>query len=138
MKVPTIFVQLCDFFCVKCVAPDKMDRRPCKIMWDVPWEHVMTFELAKAGYPIPSHLIIHLNTFRRGESFVRVIKCNTEQQSDEIEPQATRICSVARKMWKAHKKQVLDWVTSYYLVVQLMYIVSQNFSCFHTLRVMLK
>ncbi|KAH6774114.1 pleckstrin homology domain-containing protein [Perilla frutescens var. frutescens] len=90
----------------QCVAPDRMDKRPCKIMWDVPWEEVMALELAKAGYPSPSHLIIHLKTFRRGENFVRVIKCSTEQLSDEREPQAIRICSVACKMWKAHKNDV--------------------------------
>lgn len=112
---------------MKCVAPDRMDKRPCKIMWDVPWEDVMTLELAKAGYPSPSHLIIHLNTFRRGESFVRVIKCNTEQLSDEREPQAIRICSVASKMWKAHRndvKQVLKWnIKLVFALVQLIYAV---------------
>ncbi|KAL2233065.1 UNVERIFIED_CONTAM: putative vacuolar protein sorting-associated protein 13D, partial [Sesamum indicum] len=88
---------------LQCVAPDKMDKKPCKIMWDVPWEEVMALELAKAGYPSPSHLIIHLKSFRRGESFVRVIKCNTEQISEEGQPQAVRVCSVVRKMWKAHQ-----------------------------------
>ncbi|KAL0372966.1 UNVERIFIED_CONTAM: putative vacuolar protein sorting-associated protein 13D [Sesamum calycinum] len=83
---------------VQCVAPDKMDKKPCKIMWDVPWEEVMALELAKAGYPSPSHLIVHLKSFRRGESFVRVIKCNTEQVSEEGQPQAVRVCSVVRKM----------------------------------------
>lgn len=81
-----------------------MDKRPCKIMWDVCWEEVMSLELAKAGFSDPSHLIIHLKTFRRGESFVRVIKCNTEQDSEETEPQAIRICSATRKMWKAHSE----------------------------------
>ncbi|KAL0326636.1 UNVERIFIED_CONTAM: hypothetical protein Sangu_1741600 [Sesamum angustifolium] len=80
-----------------------MDKKPCKIMWDVPWEEVMALELAKAGYPSPSHLIVHLKSFRRGESFVRVIKCNTEQVSEEGQPQAVRVCSVVRKMWKAHQ-----------------------------------
>lgn len=88
---------------MKCVAPDAMDKKPCKIMWDAPWEEVMALELAKAGYPSPSHLIIHLKTFRKGESFVRVIKCSTEQLSEDTEPQAVRICSVACKMWMAHK-----------------------------------
>ncbi|XP_042024109.1 uncharacterized protein LOC121771392 [Salvia splendens] len=88
---------------LQCMAPDAMDKKPCKIMWDAPWEEVMALELAKAGYPSPSHLIIHLKTFRKGESFVRVIKCSTEQLSEDREPQAVRICSVACKMWMAHK-----------------------------------
>lgn len=88
------------------MAPDKMDKKPCKIMWDVPWEEVMALELAKAGYHSPSHLIVHLKSFRRGESFVRVIKCNTEQVSEESQPQAVRICSVVRKMWKAHQNDM--------------------------------
>ncbi|KAL8053513.1 hypothetical protein ABFS82_05G077000 [Erythranthe guttata] len=88
---------------LQCLVPDRMDRRPCKIMWDVPWADVMSLELAKAGLPMPSHLIIHLKTFKRGESFVRVIKCNTENLLDEIEPQAVRVCSVVYKMWKAHQ-----------------------------------
>ncbi|KAL8529518.1 hypothetical protein ACS0TY_006808 [Phlomoides rotata] len=88
------------------VAPERMDKRPCKIMWDVPWEEVMSLELAKAGYPNPSHLIIHLKTFKRGESFVRVIKCNTEQLPDETESQAVRICSVVCKVWKAHRNDI--------------------------------
>ncbi|KAL0446425.1 UNVERIFIED_CONTAM: hypothetical protein Slati_1770400 [Sesamum latifolium] len=91
---------------IQCVAPDKMDKKPCKIMWDVPWEEVMALELAKAGYPSPSHLIVHMKSFRRGESFVQVIKCNTEQVSEEGEPQAVRVCSVVRKMWKAHQTYV--------------------------------
>ncbi|KAI3453469.1 hypothetical protein Pfo_010132 [Paulownia fortunei] len=91
---------------LQCVAPDRMDKRPCKIMWDVPWEEVMALELAKAGYPSPSHLIIHLKSFRRGESFVRVIKCNTERLSEEREPQAVRVCSVVCKMWKAHQNNL--------------------------------
>ncbi|KAG8382460.1 hypothetical protein BUALT_Bualt05G0079500 [Buddleja alternifolia] len=91
---------------LQCVVPDKMDKKPCKIMWDVAWEEVMALELAKAGYSIPSHLIIHLKSFSRGESFVRVIKCKTEQQSsEETEAQAVRICSAVRKMWKADMKQ---------------------------------
>ncbi|PIN17888.1 hypothetical protein CDL12_09445 [Handroanthus impetiginosus] len=91
---------------LQCVAPDKMAERPCKITWDVPWAKVMALELAKAGFPIPSHLIIHLKSFRRGENFVRVIKCNTEQSSEESEPQAVSVCSVVRKVWKAHQKDI--------------------------------
>lgn len=76
-----------------------MDKKPCKIMWDVPWEDILALELAKAGFPIPSHLIIHLKNFRRSENFVRVIKCNSED-SNEREPQAVSICSMVRKFWK--------------------------------------
>lgn len=100
------YIEFYEFLRVKCVAPDRMDKRPCKIMWDVTWEDIMSLELAKAGYSSPSHLIIHLKTFKRGESFVRVIKCNTEEISDEREPQAIQICAVACKMWKAHGKDV--------------------------------
>lgn len=71
-------------------------------MWDVPWEELMALELVKAGYMRPSHLIIHLKNFRRSENFVRVIKCNTEEETEEREPQAVRICSVVRRMWKAY------------------------------------
>lgn len=89
---------------LQCLSADKMDKKPCKIMWDVPWEELMALELAKAGYPRPSHLIIHVKKFRRSQKFVRVIKCNTE---DEIEvPQAVRICSVVRKIWKAYQTDV--------------------------------
>lgn len=68
-------------------------------MWDVPWEEILALELAKAGFPMPSHLIIHLKNFRRSENFVRVIKCNTEESS-EGEPQARRICFAVCKFWK--------------------------------------
>ncbi|KAK6146409.1 hypothetical protein DH2020_020278 [Rehmannia glutinosa] len=91
---------------LQCVAPDRMDKRPCKIMWDVPWEEVMTLELAKAGYPSPTHLIIHLKSFRRGESFVRVIKCNSERLPEEREPQAVKVCSSVYKMWKTHQNSL--------------------------------
>lgn len=87
------------------MALDRMDTRPCKIMWDVPWEEVLTLELAKAGFPRASHLIIHLKKFSRAENFVRVIKCNTEQAS-EGDPQAVRICSVVHKMWKAYQSDM--------------------------------
>ncbi|KAL3499805.1 hypothetical protein ACH5RR_038898 [Cinchona calisaya] len=86
---------------LQCVAPDKMDKKPCKILWDVPWEEILALELAKAGFPVPSHLIIHLKNFRRSENFVRVIKCHTEE-SNEREPQAVRICFVLRNFWKGN------------------------------------
>ncbi|XP_022875485.1 uncharacterized protein LOC111393931 isoform X1 [Olea europaea var. sylvestris] len=87
---------------LQCLALDRLDEKPCKIMWDVPWEELMAVELVKAGYMRPSHLIIHLKNFRRSENFVRVIKCNTEEETEEREPQAVRICSVVRRMWKAY------------------------------------
>ncbi|CAI9095544.1 OLC1v1031527C1 [Oldenlandia corymbosa var. corymbosa] len=90
---------------LQCVAPDKMDKKPCKIMWDVPWEDILALELAKAGFPIATHLIIHLKRFRRSENFVRVIKCNTEELNDG-EPQAVKICSVVRKFWRAHNSGI--------------------------------
>lgn len=79
-----------------------MDKKPCKILWDVPWEELLALELAKAGYPKPSHVIIHIKNFGRSEKFVRLIKCIVED--DEMqEPQAVVICSSIRKMWKAHQ-----------------------------------
>ncbi|XP_031125724.1 uncharacterized protein LOC116028070 isoform X1 [Ipomoea triloba] len=89
---------------LQCVSPDKMDKKPCKIMWDVPWEELLALELAKAGYSKPSHVIIHLKNFRRSEKFVRVVKCNTDEESEE--PQAVRICSVVRKWWKEHQSDM--------------------------------
>lgn len=77
-------------------------------MWDVPWPEVMALELAKAGLPAPSHLIIHLKSFRRGDNFVRVVKCNTEQLSEERELQASRVCSVVYRMWKAHQNDIKE------------------------------
>ncbi|XP_037495569.1 uncharacterized protein LOC105636609 isoform X2 [Jatropha curcas] len=88
---------------LQCLAPDKMDKKPSKIMWDVPWEDLMALELAKAGCRQPSHLLLHLKNFNRAESFVRVIKCNVEEESEGSEPQAVRICSVVRRMWKAYQ-----------------------------------
>ncbi|MQL75897.1 hypothetical protein Taro_008256 [Colocasia esculenta] len=85
-----------------CLAPDKMDRKPSKIIWDVPWEEIMALELAKAGYPKPSHLIIHLKSFKKSESFVRLVKCSVEEEDDQ-EPQAVRICLVVRQTWKSHQ-----------------------------------
>ncbi|XP_050141691.1 uncharacterized protein LOC126617690 [Malus sylvestris] len=90
---------------LQCLAPDKMDKKPCKIMWDVPWEELMAVELAKAGCNQPSHLILHLKNFRRSENFVRVIKCSIEEiEGNEL--QAVRICSVVRKMWKASQSDM--------------------------------
>ncbi|KAM6557396.1 hypothetical protein CsatB_004415 [Cannabis sativa] len=94
---------------LQCQAPDKMDKKPCKIIWDVPWEGLMALELAKAGFNIPSHLILHLKNFERSESFVRVIKCSAEE-SGSNEPQAIRICSLVRKMWKTHQSDMKSLV----------------------------
>ncbi|XP_065619172.1 uncharacterized protein LOC112023786 [Quercus suber] len=87
---------------LQCLARDKLDKKPCKIMWDIPWEELMAVELAKAGCNQPSHLILHLKNFRRSENFVRVIKCGVEELEGR-EPQAVRICSVVHKMWKAYE-----------------------------------
>lgn len=67
----------------------------------------MAVELAKAGSNQPSHLILHLKHFKRSENFVRVIKCRVEEGSEGREPQAVRICSVLRKMWKASDLKVV-------------------------------
>ncbi|KAL8266737.1 hypothetical protein R6Q59_004081 [Mikania micrantha] len=88
---------------LQCLAPEKMDRKPCKIMWDVPWEDLMALELAKAGNPKPTHLILHLIKFKKADSFVRVIKCSSDEESEESEPQAVRICLAVRKMWRAYQ-----------------------------------
>ncbi|XP_047340404.1 uncharacterized protein LOC124943990 [Impatiens glandulifera] len=88
---------------LQCLAPDKMDKEPCKILWDVPWEELLSLELAKAGNSSPSHLILHIKNFKRSEVFSRVIKCTTEEDSEQVKPQAVRICSVVRKMWKTHQ-----------------------------------
>lgn len=81
-----------------------MDKKPCKIMWDVPWGELMALELARAGSNQPSHLILHLKNFRRSENFVRVIKCNTvEEEHEGREQQAVKICSVVRRTWKTHQ-----------------------------------
>lgn len=74
-------------------------------MWDVPWEDLMALELAKAGSLRPSHLILHLKNFRKPENFVRLIKCVSGEESDGREPQAIKICSVIRKMWKAFQTE---------------------------------
>ncbi|KAF6135497.1 hypothetical protein GIB67_015350 [Kingdonia uniflora] len=88
---------------LQCQSPDKMDKKPCKIMWDVAWEELMALELAKAGYPKPSHLILHLKNFKRSENFVRLVKCSVEEAEGGGEPQAVRICLVVRKIWKAYQ-----------------------------------
>ncbi|CAD6212089.1 unnamed protein product [Miscanthus lutarioriparius] len=85
---------------LQCPDLDKMDKKPSKILWDVPWEEVLALELAKAGYQRPSHVIIHLKNFRRSENFVRLIKCNID---DERQPQALSLCSSIRKMWRSHQ-----------------------------------
>lgn len=87
---------------LQCLDPEKMDRRPCKIIWDVQWEELLALELAKAGCPKPSHLIIHLKNFRKSESFVRLVKCSFDAEDDQ-DPQAVRICSAIHKTWKAHQ-----------------------------------
>ncbi|KAL9231233.1 hypothetical protein vseg_006486 [Gypsophila vaccaria] len=84
-------------------APDDFDKKPSKIMWDVPWEELLALELAKAGRPQPSNLILHLKYFKRSEPFARVIKCKTEDDSESGEPQAVKICSAVRKMWKTYE-----------------------------------
>ena len=90
----------------KCLSPDKMDEKPCKIMWDVSWEELMTVELAKAGCAVPSLVILHLKNFRRSDVFVRVIKCSVGDESEGQEPQAVKICSTVRKMWKAYQSHM--------------------------------
>ncbi|XWS49634.1 hypothetical protein CRYUN_Cryun12cG0020000 [Craigia yunnanensis] len=90
---------------LQCSSLDKMDKKPCKIMWDVPWEELMALELANAGSQLPSHLLLHLKNFRRSETFVRVINCTVEEV-EGIEPQAVKICSVVRKMWRAHQSDI--------------------------------
>ncbi|XP_019086561.1 PREDICTED: uncharacterized protein LOC104718635 [Camelina sativa] len=95
---------------LQCSDMDKMDKKPSKIMWDVPWEELMALELAKAGSQRPSHLILHLKSFRKSEIFARVIKCSVPEESDGLEPQAVRICSVVRKMWKAYESNMKNLV----------------------------
>jgi len=79
-------------------------------MWDVPWEELMALELAKAGSQRPSHLILHLKSFRKSESFAQVIKCSVPEDLNGLEPQAVRICSVVRKMWKAYQSNMKNLV----------------------------
>ncbi|KAK9698879.1 hypothetical protein RND81_08G137700 [Saponaria officinalis] len=84
-------------------APDDFDKKPSKIMWDVPWEELLALELAKAGRPQPSNLILHLKHFKRSEPFARVIKCKSEEDSESGEPQAVKICAAVRRMWKTYE-----------------------------------
>ncbi|WCJ20748.1 hypothetical protein M5689_002962 [Euphorbia peplus] len=91
---------------LQCSSLDKMDRKPSKIMWDVPWENLMALELAKAGHRQASHVLLHLKHFKRSENFVRVIKCNVEDETDENEPQAVRICSAIRRVWKMYQSDM--------------------------------
>ncbi|XP_074317635.1 uncharacterized protein LOC141653693 isoform X2 [Silene latifolia] len=84
-------------------ATDDLDKKPSKIMWDISWEELLALELAKAGRPQPSHLILHLKSFERPEPFVRVIKCKPEEDSESGEPQAVIICSAVRRMWRAYQ-----------------------------------
>ncbi|KAK1286591.1 hypothetical protein QJS10_CPB20g01337 [Acorus calamus] len=91
---------------LQCLYPDKMDKKPCKITWDVPWGELMALELAKAGYPKPSCLILHLKNFKKMERFVQLIKCNVEDNVTEQEPQAVRICAAVQRMWRAHKSDM--------------------------------
>uniref|UniRef100_A0A1J3IIE4 Putative vacuolar protein sorting-associated protein 13A n=1 Tax=Noccaea caerulescens TaxID=107243 RepID=A0A1J3IIE4_NOCCA len=95
---------------LQCSDLDKMDKKPSKIMWEVPWEELMALELAKAGSQRPSHLILHLKNFQKSESFAQVIKCSVPEESDGLEPQAVRICSVVRKMWKAYQSNMKNLV----------------------------
>ncbi|CAK7356237.1 unnamed protein product [Dovyalis caffra] len=88
---------------LQCFNPDKIDKKPSKIMWDVPWEELMALELAKAGRHQPSYLLLHLKNFRRSENFVRVIKCNDGEESEGTDGQAIKICSVVYRVWKAYQ-----------------------------------
>ncbi|XP_023553987.1 uncharacterized protein LOC111811402 [Cucurbita pepo subsp. pepo] len=90
---------------LQCSDPGKLDKKPCKILWDVPWEELMALELAKVANSHPSHLIIHLKTFKRSENFARVIKCHTEEIVGR-EPQAVRICSVVRKLCREYQSDM--------------------------------
>ncbi|KAJ7944655.1 pleckstrin-likey (PH) domain-containing protein [Quillaja saponaria] len=84
----------------------RMDKKPCKIIWDVPWEELMAVELAKAGCSQPSHLILHLKHFKKSENFVRVIKCSIEEDLGGRESQAVKICSTVRRRWKAYQSDM--------------------------------
>ncbi|KAK8691038.1 hypothetical protein V6N13_074559 [Hibiscus sabdariffa] len=91
---------------LQCSSLKKMDKKPCKIMWDVPWRELMAVELAKQGSQMPSYLLLHVKNFRRLEAFVRVIKCTSVEEVEETEPLAVKICTVARKMWRAHEDNI--------------------------------
>ncbi|CAN1333900.1 Intermembrane lipid transfer protein VPS13 [Linum perenne] len=79
---------------LQCPSLDKMDKKASKIQWDVPWEELLSLELAKAGHRQPSHLLLHLKNFSKPECFVRVIKCTVDDEPEAGEPQAVQICSV--------------------------------------------
>ncbi|EEF45057.1 vacuolar protein sorting-associated protein, putative [Ricinus communis] len=91
---------------LQCPDLDKVDKKPSKIMWDVPWEELMALELAKAGCRQPSHLLLHLKNFKRSENFIRVIKCNVAEESEDSEPLAVRICFVVRRVWKEYQSDM--------------------------------
>lgn len=91
---------------LQCFSDDNLEKKPCKILWDVSWEQILTLELAKAGFSVPSHLIIHVKNFKRSENFVRVIKCATENESHGRAPQAVTICKRMRRIWMAHQSDV--------------------------------
>jgi len=82
-----------------------MDKKPSKILWDVPWEELLALELAKSGSQ-PSHLILHLKHFKKSEAFARVVKCKAEEETEGGVPQAVKICSAVRKMWKAYQSDM--------------------------------
>ncbi|KAG0473021.1 hypothetical protein HPP92_014878 [Vanilla planifolia] len=87
---------------LQALSLDKLAKKPSKILWDVPWDELLALELAKAGHVKPSHLIIHLKHFKRSESFVRIVRCNVDEEEGQ-ESQAVVICSCVRRMWKAHQ-----------------------------------
>ncbi|KAJ4777649.1 Pleckstrin (PH) domain-containing protein isoform 2 [Rhynchospora pubera] len=87
---------------LQCQDLEKMDKRPSKILWDVPWEEVLALELAKRGHTKPSMLIIHLKSCRKSGNFSRYIRCKCEEEDDH-EPQAVVICYTIRRLWKAYQ-----------------------------------
>lgn len=70
----------------------------------------MALELAKAGRLQPSHLILHLKSFKRSDPFARVIKCKPEEESEDGEPLAIKICLRVRKMWKAYQADMKSYI----------------------------
>ena len=90
---------------IQCKAPEDMDKKPSKILWDVPWEELLAIELAKAGSQ-PSHLILHLKNFKKSEAFARVLKCKAKEESEGGAPQAVKICSAVRNMWKSYRSDM--------------------------------
>lgn len=81
----------------------------------------MALELAKAGFDRPSHLILHLKNFKRSESFVRVIKCIIQEESEGTVPQAVRICAVVRKMWKLYESDMKCLVLKVSSIINLVF-----------------